>query len=89
VRRTGRRCEGSIGVKRPVNPAITQPGTTPRTGCVALVVDDEKVEDISPLQPRDVVGIELYRMATDPVRNGDRMCATILIWTVRYAGPPL
>jgi hypothetical protein len=89
VRRAGRRCEAFIGVQRRVGAATTQPAVTPRTSCVSVVVDDEKVEDISTLQPRDVVGIELYRMATDPGRNGDRKCATILIWTARYAGPPL
>jgi Carboxypeptidase regulatory-like domain len=89
VRRTGRRCEASIGVQRGLTAASPQSGATRRASCVALVVDDEKVEDISALQPRDVVGMELYRMATDPVRNGERKCATILIWTVRYAGPPL
>jgi len=89
VRRSGRRCEGSVGVQRRVTATAPEGGVTPRTSCVAVVVDDQKVEDISSLQPRDVVGIELYRMATDPVRSGDRKCATILIWTVRYAGPPL
>lgn len=89
VRRTGSRCEASVGVRRRVSAATAEAGVTTRTGCVAVVVDDEKVEDISVLQPRDVVGVELYRMATDPVRNGERKCATILIWTVRYAGPPL
>jgi hypothetical protein len=46
---------------------------------------DDGVEDISAIQPSDIVGIETY--TTGRVNVGSGKCAAVIIWTVRYQGP--
>jgi hypothetical protein len=84
-REPGGGCGGSISRRsRGIVTLRTDSRSSGFGGCVSVVVDDG-VEDISAIQPSDIVGIETY--TTGRVNVGSGKCAAVIIWTVRYQGP--